>query len=981
MKKLIAALLAALTFGAGVREAEAGDPRLEWYTLETPHFRVSFHGGLEPLARRAAAMAERAYVVLGKNLDQTPSEMVEILLTDDSDFANGSAGALPYNTIRLYATAPDDMSALGDYDDWLNELLTHEYTHILHVDNVSGLPALLNKVIGKTAIPNQWQPRWILEGLAVAMETAHTSGGRLRSSQFDMFLRADVLEHHFAGLDQMSGSPRRFPGGNVWYLYGSAFVSFIHDTYGPNVFAAVADDYGAQVIPWGINRSIRRVTGRTYEELYDGWRETLERRYAAQAAAIRARGLREGRRLTRRGENASGARLTEGCSTLGKPSLLYQRDDGNTIGGVYEVALDGSRPEGTLRARAAGQQVSLAPDCSILFDAGAISQRRYYFQDLFRQRPGTSSREEGDTRQRLTRGLRARHADVSPDGRQVVFVTNDRSTSTLRIADISPEYELSNVRALVRSARFEQAYTPRFSPDGRSVAYSAWSTGGFRDVRVVDVASGRFRELFHDRALDQQPTFSRDGRHLYFASDRTGVSNIYAYELGTGQLSQVTNVVNGAYFPELSSDGRTLVYTGYTSRGWDLFVMANDAARWLPALPYADARARAPDPVLFRYPLKPYDPLLTLRPRQYYVEYGPGAFGQQLTVTTSGNDLAGLHGVSAAISVPTSTHQERAEPAVSLDYAYARRPFYLRLSGFRGSTPRRRAEYVVNETEIPTVEHLTGFSTGVSIGLPGDNESQSAALSYTVADVYQRLTLPSPDPYAALGREPYRGLLGLLHLGYGYSNVESSNYAISKERGFELSVGVDYADRVLGSDTTLTSFSATATGYVLMPWLRHHVLAAALSGGTGHGTYPRRGLFAIGGYADVPLLDAFRNNLRQSAFRLRGYLPQQFYGSDFNLLNLEYRAPLWYVDRGISTLPVFVRSLSGAVFLDYGAAYNQLNLRDPLEPFHAGVGAELWLDLYVGYYTYGNLRLGAAKGLDAEAPSGLQTYLVLSSAF
>ncbi len=985
MKKLIAALLAALTFGAGVREARAGDPRLEWYTLQTPHFRVSFHGGLEPLARRAAAMAERAYVVLGKNLDQTPSELVEILLTDDSDFANGSAGAVPYNAIRLYATAPDDMSPLGDYDDWLNELLTHEYTHILHVDNVSGLPALLNKVIGKTAVPNQWQPRWILEGLAVAMETAHTSGGRLRSSQFDMYLRADVLEHHFAGLDQMSGSPRRFPGGNLWYLYGSAFVAFINDTYGPNTFAAVADDYGAQVIPWGINRSIRRVTGRTYEELYDGWRETLEKRYAAQAAAIRARGLREGRRLTARGESASGARLTEGCSTLGKPSLLYDRDDGNTIGGVYELALDGSNPEGKLRARAGGQQVSVAPDCSFLFDSGAISQRRYYFQDLFRQRPGTSSREEGDTRQRLTTGLRARHADVSPDGRQVVFVTNDRSTSTLRIADVSPEYELSNVRALVRSARFEQAYTPRFSPDGRSVAYSAWTTGGYRDVRVVDVASGRFREPFHDRALDQQPTFSRDGRHLYFASDRSGVSNIYAFELATGKLSQVTNVINGAYYPELSGDSRTLVYTGYTSRGWDLFVMENDAARWLPALPYVTTRGHAPDSLLYRAPIERYNPLLTLRPRQYYVEYGPGAFGQQLTVTTSGNDIAGLHGIAAAISVPTDTTQARAEPALSLDYAYARRPFSLRVSGFRSATPRHRDEYVLDVLEpsrnVGTVEHRTGVSTGVSVGLPGDNESQSAALSYTVADVYQRLALPSPDPYDARGREPYRGMLGLLHLGYGYSNVESSNYAISKERGFEVSVGVDYADRVLGSDSTLTSFSATATGYLLMPWLRHHVLAVALSGGTSHGTYPGRGLFAIGGYAEEPLLDSFRNNLRQSAFRLRGYRPLQFFGSDFNLLNVEYRAPIWYVDRGVSTLPLFVRSLSGAAFFDYGAAYNQLDLRDPLKPFHAGVGAEVWLDLYVGYYTYGNLRLGVAKGLSAEAPNGLQTYMVLSSAF
>jgi hypothetical protein len=977
VKKAISALLAALSLGSYASHAHAGDPRLEWYTLSTPHFRVNFHGGLEPLARRAAAISENLYHTLGEHLDQRPSEVVEILLTDDSDFANGSAGAVPYDAIRLFVTAPDDMSALGDYDDWLNELLTHEYTHILHVDNVSGLPAVLNKLMGKTVIPNQWQPRWVLEGLAVAMETAHTSGGRLRSSQFDMYMRADVLEDHFAGLDQMSGSPRRFPGGNLWYLYGSEFISYINDTYGPNVFAAVADDYGAQVMPWGINRSIRRVTGRTYEELYDGWLTTLKRRYGAQAAEIRARGLREGRRLTFRGQNAGGARMTGGCSTLGKPSLVYPRDDGDASPGIYELPLDGSAPDGTLRARASADQLGFGPDCSLFFDNTAISARRYLFQDLYRQLPGTSSRYEDDTRQRLTRGLRARYADVSPDGRRVVYVTNDRGTSTLYIADLSADFRLEHARRLVPSARFEQAYTPRFSPDGRSVAYSAWTSGGYRDIRVVDVASGRFWEPFHDRALDQQPVFSRDGRLLYFSSDRSGVSNIYAYELGTARLWQVTNVINGAYFPELSADQKQLVYTGYTSRGFDLFVLDNTPSQWLEPLPYVSARGAAPDATFAPYPIERYRALPTLRPRHYTLDYAPGPFGQQLTIGTSGSDIAGLHAIAANLSVPTDTR--RGEPAASLDYAYGRQRYYFQLSGFRSSTPRN--DYRYSDQNPPIVEHLTGASSGVSLYAPADNEAQYLALSYTIAEFAQKLPLSSPDPYATLPSEPHHGWLGLVHLGYSYSNAESTTYAISSERGFQLSLGADYAGRAIGSETTLVSVSATATAYLLMPWARHQVLAVGLSGGSGGGTYPRRGLFSVGGYAHVPLLDAFRSNLRQSGFRLRGYAPGQFAGNDFNLLNVEYRTPFWYADRGVSTLPLFLRSLSGSAFFDYGAAYDRLDLKDPLAAFHAGVGAEVWADLYVGYVIYANLRLGFAKGLDAQAPSGVQVYTVLSSAF
>jgi WD40-like Beta Propeller Repeat/Omp85 superfamily domain len=975
VNKYLAALLTALTLGLFASTAAAGDPRLRWYTIATPHFRVTFHGGLEPVAQRAAAIAERAYTLLRGPLDQVPSEIVEIIITDDAELANGSAGAVPYDAIRLFATAPDDMSPLGEHDDWLNELITHEYTHILHVDNVSGLPALLNKIIGKTAIPNQWQPRWILEGLAVAMETTHTSGGRLRSSQFDMFLRADVLENNFARLDQMSGNPRRYPGANLWYLYGSSFISFIVDTYGPGVYGAVADDYGAQVIPWGINRSIRRVTGRTYEELYEGWHRTLQKRYREQAASIAKRGLREGKRLTFHGDQAGGPRLSADCSTLGKPSLIYYRDDGHSTGGFYEISLDGR--DAVLRARAFGQQLSIAPDCSLVFDNNAISERRYAFQDLFRQLPGTSSTEEGDTRLRMTQGLRARHADVSSDGRRIVFVTNDRGTSTLKIAELTAELGLENVRTLVPSARYEQAYAPRFSADGRQVAYSAWKNGGLRDIRVVDVDSGRFRELGHDRGIDLQPTFSRDGQRVYFASDRSGVSNIYVYELASGRLRQVTNVLTGAYHPELSADERTLIYTGYTSRGWDLFVMTNEQGLWLEPLPYTDVRGPVMHPLpSTRYPVKAYDPLPTLRPRQYYVEYGPGPFGQQLLITTSGADIAGIHGIAAAISVPLE--DKRADPSISLDYGYGRQPFGFQLSAFRSATPRNDYEY--SERRPPIVEHLTGVATGLSLGSPGDNESQHLALSYTVAEFAQRLPLGLPDPYAPLPREPHRGLLGLLHLGLSYSSLESSTYGIGAERGFAFSVGSDLADPVLGSETTLISFSATFSGYVKVPGT-HHVLALGLSGGTGAGTYPRRGLFSIGGFSHVPLLDAFQSNLRQSGFRLRGYAPGQFAGNDFNLLNLEYRAPLWYADRGVSTLPAFLRTVSAVAFFDYGAAYDRLDLNDPLRVFHEGAGAELWLDLLMGYYYAGNLRLGLAKGFDDEAPGGFQTYTVLSGAF
>ncbi|HWA76861.1 MAG TPA: BamA/TamA family outer membrane protein, partial [Polyangiaceae bacterium] len=961
-KALCAVLSLAALLCVAPRSARAGDPYLTWWTISTPHFRLHYHSGLEAIAQRAATVAEHAHQALVPQLGWQPSQVTHIVISDDSDSANGLAYALPYNTVKLYVTAPEDMSPLNEYDDWQLELITHEYTHVLQIDNISGLPALLNAVMGKVIAPNQAQPRWILEGLAVAMESEHTNGGRLRSSHFDMYLRADVLEQRLASLDEISNGPRRWPGGELWYLYGARFIAWILDTYGKDTFARVASEYGADVIPWGINRAIRRATGRTYPELYRGWKASLEAEYAAQVAAISERGLREGKRITSGGRIAGMPRfLPAQCARGDQPELVYYRNDGLRRPGFYRVSSAGEDSL-SLWTRASGSVASVGTDCSLLFDATAPSRRGYYLSDLFRLRPGMSSESGSDLRrERLTTGERAREPDLSPDGRYVTYVTNNAGTTTLRIAELSPEGQLVNSRRLVASATFDQAFTPRFSPDGKHVAYSVWSRGGFRDIRVVDLENNTFRELTHDRAIDQQPSWSPDGKTLFFSSDRTGVANVYAYDLERDELAQVTNVITGAYMPAVSADGSTLAYVGYTSYGFDLFLMPLDRARYLPALPAPERPDGRPQLSARKWPVTPYSPLGTLGPRSYEIDYGTGTFGNAITVSTRGSDAVGHHAFAAAVTLETEGPEWRA----GLDYDYSRLPFVLRTSLFRYVVPRNN--YRIAEEARTVTERSYGVSTGIGFYVPGEFDGQSAALSYTVASYTHDTPFgTAADPWSPVPSEPSSGVIATAHLGYAFSNAEGSLYGVSAERGFTLYLGTDFGGPALGSETTLAAFSGALTGYLQMPWQPHHVLALAVSGGGSGGTYPRRGLFSTGGFADVPAFDVYRSGIRQSAFVLRGFEPGQFVGNEYTLLNAEYRFPIAAVDRGVSTLPVFLEQLSGALFADWGGAYDRIDRNDPFQVMHLGVGGELWIQALLGYRVDGTLRLGLAHGFGPE---------------
>ncbi len=967
---LVALVALVFVLTATPSTARAGsDPSLRWYTITTPHFRISYHSGLEQIAQHVANVAESIYGTMSASVGWVPGELTEIALADVNESANGSAGALPYNAIRLLVTAPEDMSPLGDVDDWYLELVTHEYTHILHTDHIRGLPAIVNAVLGKTLAPNQVQPRWILEGLGVYEESARTSGGRLRNSQWDMWMRTDVLGDNVASIDQLSNIVRRWPQGNLYYLYGSYFMNWIAQTYGEEALRKMADDYGKQIIPWGFNRSIRRATGSTFVDMYPRWIESMKKQYDAQAKAVRGNGLREGTRITHHGQIARYPRwIPKNAWPEYAGGILYYRDDENLRPGLWAlpvkrdatgavIGTKKSEDETENIARMNGESVaSFTPEGGVVFGSQEFYRDVYLYGDLERLERGKKSSfglQDGG-RVRVTYGLRAADPSVSPDGRRVVFVINRAGTRSLHIGDLKDE-GLENQRELVPANFMEQAFTPRWSPDGTHVAYSVWKRGGYRDIRYVDVRDGTYRDLTNDRAVDGAPSFSADGRLLYFHSDRTGIANIYALELGTGRLRQVTNVVTGAYMAEPSPDGKTLAYIGYTTAGFDLFAMPLDESTWTEAAPYVDDR---PVPAVVpqkRWDVKPYNAWPTLIARRYGVAITEGAFGRVVAMTASQSDVIGLH----AVTVTSVTELEKPELQGSVAYTYGRLPFDFGISAFRSITPR--GGYQLGNNFRPTiVQETTGLATSISYSKPTATGTSSYAVTHSVARVGAEIPVPVDklDPYETPAFPP-RGLTSSLHLAYSYTNAERYLWSVGPERGFTFGLSFDLTDPRLGSEFAGWVTNGDLTTYYLMPWLSHHSVALHAGAGTSGGVFPGRGAFFVGSFVDLPIVDTVRNVLIQGGVTLRGYPSVIVAGRSYALGNVEYRFPIANIDHGPSTLPIFLNRITGAVFLDYGSAFDLLDTAE----FKTGTGAELWFDSTLGYIASFTFRLGYARGL------------------
>ncbi|MCC6750911.1 MAG: PD40 domain-containing protein [Deltaproteobacteria bacterium] len=936
----------------------AADPSQRWFTLETPHFYVHYYRSvrhdLRAAAQNVARSAELAHRVLAPIFRHAPRERTHIVVTDDTDGANGSAQVVPYNVIRAYVTGPDSLSSLNDYDHWMYGLIAHEYAHILHIDTIHGLPRLVNAIFGKSWAPNQLQPRWFIEGLATHHESARTAGGRVRSSIFDMHLRAAVLEGRFLTFDQISSSTRYYPRGVVPYLYGSRFLKYLADRFGEDALARVSHIYGGEggtatrgALPYQLNRVAQAVFGRTFAELYADFTEYLRRVYALQRGLVARRGVTASVKVTDHGESCQAPRLSDDGR-----ELVFVHDDGHDR--TYVTVLDTATGREVERVQSlGGDTTSFTPDRRFLvYEQPAVWRSFYSYHDLYVRR-----RSAGTVR-RLTFGERARDPVVSPDGRTVVYVANELGDHRLKAVS----FDGGRPRLLLAGANGDQFFGPRFSPDGRRVVFSRWRAGGLRDIQILDLTTRKLEDVTRDRALDVDPHFSPDGRRVYFSSDRTGIFNVYRYDLDARRLRQVTNVLGGAFTPAVTPDERTLYYVGFSARGYDLHRMELREERLLEPLPYVDTRpAPVKVPAGPDYPARPYSPLGTLYPRSWFFSVGSDAYGTTLGLNVRGGDVAGWH----SYAVNASASVTRGYPSYALTYGYGRLWPALRLDTSRYESPR--GGLVVDGQRRNYREQ--GYSLGASVGLPVLRlplHTVSLSLGYRAswmrhADADREELLVRPGMMSP--QYPEVGFLSGISFGATYRNVERYTWSVSTERGRQVSLSMRADHAAFGSDYFVAQLNWSWTEYIPMPWRRDHVLALGFGGGIGRGDLRRRGIFFLGGFPEQNLVTALLDQSSVGGLFLRGYAPGTVAGDQYHLMNAEYRFPLFNIEKGVSSLPIYANHVHLAAFCDVGNAF--FGHLKPSE-LKVGVGGEVLLEGVMFYVLPMTLRVGYAKGLMEE---------------
>ena len=475
---------------------------LDFAVIETEHFDVYYHDGERAAALDAARMAERAYTRLSRILRHEYRERQPIILfashtqfeqNNVSQVDEGTGGFTEYFRHRIL------LPFTGSYTEF-EHVLQHELTHQFQIDVFAR--GRIGGGISRIIAVNP--PLWYMEGMA-----QYLSLGPI-NPETAVWLRDAALDWGLPSLEQLTWDPRYFP-----YRFGHALWSYVGERWGDE---AIGEILQATAVS-GVEGAFRRILGISLDDLVEEWQDAIQRTYLPQVAT-----LQQARQLAR--------------------PILNQK-----------------RSNGTLHIAPA-----LSPDGQEIV---YLSEGSSYFIDLY-----LADAETGRAKRRLIQSAFSSDFESlrfinsvgawSPDGRLFAFAAKHGGRDDLVIFDIRNDRVERRI-----DIPTDGVSTPSWSPDGAQLVFTGYS-GGLSDLFLVNADGSDLRRLTNDKYADLHPAWSPDGESIAFATDRgpetdldrlrLGSMSIALYSMTDRSIQVLDGMAGDNTNPQWAPDGRSIAY-------------------------------------------------------------------------------------------------------------------------------------------------------------------------------------------------------------------------------------------------------------------------------------------------------------------------------------------------------------------------------------------------------------------------------------
>jgi hypothetical protein len=529
------------------------------------------------LAPHAARCYQNSLATHQKILGFAPDQNATVFLRDFSDYGNASATGVPRN-ILLFDIAPMRFTfETFATSERMCNLMNHELVHVIASDQATSGDKRARKFFGgkvdpldehpesilysMLTNPRIYAPRWYHEGIAVFMETWMGGGyGRAQGAYDEMVFRAMVRDDaHFydpLGLES-EGTQIDFQVGVNHYLYGTRFLSYVAFTYSPQKLVEwIRREEGSK---GHYSAQFEHVFGLTLGEAWQNWIEFEHDFQQKNLRAVREFPITPHRDLSDRGLGSISRIFLDPTTRKLHWALRYP--------GVVAHIGNMSIEDGIIQNLRDVKGPMLYSVTSLAFDPE--SRRLFYTADNYAFRDLMAINvDTGDT-EMLLEDARIGDLAFNKADRSIWGIRHSNGIATI-VRLPYPYAEWNQVHSFPYG---DVLYDVDISADGSLLSTSFGEANGTQSLRVFETQAllqgyvSAKHQFDFGQAVPEGFVFSDDGRYLFGSSYYTGISNIFRYELASGELHAVSNAEAG-FFRPLPQDDGSLIVLRYTGQGF-----------------------------------------------------------------------------------------------------------------------------------------------------------------------------------------------------------------------------------------------------------------------------------------------------------------------------------------------------------------------------------------------------------------------------